>query len=135
MGMISHRDGSTTEYDKKFDASDNAGLARHAAKLEKDPYAGKFDPTKSPQYDGKTGKFIGKRPQEKDLKRWTPQPIKQSTSQALHKLIADVRKVTTDIQGNPIGDKVTQGVKGLTQGKYKEKPLGTDKDDQKVLST
>ena len=135
MGMISHRDGSTTSYDKKFDASVDAGLARHAAKLEKDPYAGKFDPTKSPQYDGKTGKFIGKRPQEKDLKRWTPQPIKQSTSQALHKLIADVRKVTTDIQGNPIGDKVTQGVKWLTQGKYKEKPLGTDKDDQKVLST
>jgi len=134
MGMIAHRDGSTTSYDKKFDASVNAGLALHAAKLEKNPYAGKFDPTKSPQYDGKTGKFIGKRPQEKDLKRWTPQPINQSTSQALHKLIADVRKVKIDLQGQVIKP-VTQGVKGLTQGKYADpKALGNKKGDQKVLT-
>ena len=79
MGEIRHRDGSTTSFDSKFDDSVNTGLKYHNQRGGKgeDGKPKKFDPTKdSVRFDGKTGKFLGNRPERKDLKHTPAQKKK-----------------------------------------------------------
>ena len=84
MGEIRHRDGSTTSFDSKFDDSVNTGLKYHNLRggKGKDGKPKKFDPVKdSVRFDAATGKFLGNRPEQKDLKH-TPagRPIRSPSA-------------------------------------------------------
>ena len=70
MGAITHRDGTVTSFDDKYDDSVNAGFKSHKEQYDKDPKSKphSFDPSKSPRFDAKTGKYIGEPPHKSDLK-------------------------------------------------------------------
>ena len=70
MGEITHRDGTVTSYDDKYNDSVNAGFKSHKEQYDKDPKSKphSFDPSKSPRFDAKTGKYIGEPPHKSDLK-------------------------------------------------------------------